>query len=267
MSRGQILLNGNENAWRNTENSDAQAHERQNDRPLPSWLIRVLKFGLKICLVAFIASLVLVLLFKWVAPPTSSFMMQKMLAGLFSSGSAESVHYQWVGYDEISSYAKIAVVAEEDQNFPNHSGFDFEAIEKAWNQSKKGKRLRGASTISQQVAKNLFLWPGRSYFRKALEAYFTVLIEAIWSKQRILEVYLNIAQMGEWVFGVGAASEIYFHVPASRLSRQQSALLAAVLPNPERYSVSKPSSYVRYRQRWILKQMSQLGGTNYLDEP
>lgn len=260
------MASGSEEDWRKTENNNLQTHKKQDSQTVQARLTWVLKFGVKFFLTAFFASLAFVLLLRWVAPPTSSFMIQKMLAGMLSSGSDKKVHYQWIDYDEISSYAKIAVVAGEDQNFPNHSGFDLQAIEKAWNQSKKGKRLRGASTISQQVAKNLFLWSGRSYFRKALEAYFTLLIEMIWSKQRILEVYLNIAQMGEWIFGVGAASEIYFHVPASRLSRQQAALLAAVLPNPERYSVTKPSGHVRYRQRWILRQMHQLGGSNYLDE-
>ena len=226
----------------------------------------IFKTALKAFLVAFFATFFLVLILKWATPPTSSFMLQKGLSGFFASGARHNVLYRWVDYDDISSSAKMAVVAAEDQNFPSHCGFDFEAIEKVWSQHKKGKRLRGASTISQQVAKNIFLWPGRSYFRKALEAYFTLLIELLWSKQRILEMYLNVAQMGDWIFGVGAASATYFNQQASQLSGRQAALLAAVLPNPGKYSVAKPSSYVRYRQRWILRQMRQLGGSSYLDK-
>lgn len=227
---------------------------------------KILIFTIKFSFFLVLTSFWLIVLLRWADPPTSSFMIQKKLAGLFSSEQSESLHYQWVDYANISPYAKIAVVAAEDQNFPSHSGFDFAAIEKALKQNRKGKRLRGASTISQQVAKNLFLWPGRSYIRKGLEAYFTILIEIIWSKQRILEVYLNIAQMGEWIYGVGAASEVYFKKSAGQLTRGQAALLAAVLPNPAKYSVIKPSSYVRYRQRWILKQMRQLGGDSYLND-
>ncbi|MCC7094343.1 MAG: monofunctional biosynthetic peptidoglycan transglycosylase, partial [Ignavibacteriaceae bacterium] len=172
--------------------------------------------------------------------------------------------YQWFSYDEISKQMSLAVIAAEDQNFPNHFGFDFEQIEKAIEQSNRGKRLRGASTITQQVAKNLFLWEGRSFIRKGLEAYFAVLIELLWSKERILEVYLNIIETGDMIFGVGAASQIYFKKLPSKLTRSQAALIAATIPNPVRFSVRRPSGYILRRQNWILGQMSSLGGVEYI---
>jgi monofunctional biosynthetic peptidoglycan transglycosylase len=172
--------------------------------------------------------------------------------------------YRWTPWTRISPSAAIAVIAAEDQNFPTHHGFDFESIQKAMDAHEKGKRLRGASTISQQVAKNMFLWSGRSFVRKGLEAYFTVLIELTWSKRRILEVYLNIAELGDGVFGVEAASRRYFKKSAASLSNEEAALLAAVLPNPIRLKVNRPSAYIRERQSWIISQMSQLGGASYL---
>jgi monofunctional biosynthetic peptidoglycan transglycosylase len=158
----------------------------------------------------------------------------------------------------------IAVVAAEDQNFPFHFGFDFEQIEKAIEQSNRGRKLRGASTITQQVAKNLFLWEGRSFIRKGFEAYFTVLLELLWSKERILEVYLNIIETGDMIFGVGAASQIYFKKLPLKITRSQAALVAATIPNPKRFSARNPSGYIFRRQSWILGQMSSLGGTAYL---
>lgn len=244
----------------NVSRADGGASNKQRTGGLPVVMKRVAK----VLLLLFLISFWLIVLLRWVAPPTSSFMIQKKIASLFSADAGGKIAYHWIDYDDISPYAKMAVIAAEDQKFPLHYGFDLQAIEKAVEQSKRGKRLRGASTISQQVAKNLFLWPGRSFIRKGLEAYLTVLLELLWSKQRILEVYLNIAQMGDWVYGVGAASEVFFKESASQLTRHQAALLAAVLPNPERYSVARPSRYVRHRQRWILRQMRQLGGTDYL---
>lgn len=192
-------------------------------------------------------------------------MIQRQISALFK-GDFRLVNYQWVSYDDMSPYLPIAVVAAEDQNFPDHSGFDFKEIEKALDQHKKGRRLRGASTITQQVAKNLFLWEGRSFLRKGIEAYFTILIELLWSKKRILEVHLNIAEMGDLIFGAGAASLVHFKKTPYKLTRSQSALLAATLPNPLRYSASRPSNYVLRRQAWILNQMNSLGGTNYLKD-
>jgi monofunctional biosynthetic peptidoglycan transglycosylase len=170
-----------------------------------------------------------------------------------------------VPWEEISPHVALAVIAAEDQKFPVHRGFDLEQIDRAFTDAERGRRVRGASTISQQVAKNLFLWPGRSWFRKGLEAWFTVLIELLWPKQRILEVYLNIAEFGRGVWGVEAASRRFFGRPAKSLAREQAALLAAVLPNPKRFRAEAPSAYVKRRQAWILGQMQSLGGTAYLD--
>lgn len=205
----------------------------------------------------------MVLLFRWAPVPLTSFMLQDRVASLAAEEGWRFSH-DWVPWEEISPHAALAVVAAEDQKFPFHRGFDLEAIDQALTDAERGRRVRGASTITQQVAKNLFLWPGRSWFRKGLEAWFTVLIEVLWPKQRILEVYLNSAEFGRGVWGVEAASQRFFNRPAKRLSPHQAALLAAVLPNPKRLRVDRPSSYVRGRQSWILAQMRGLGGTAYL---
>jgi monofunctional biosynthetic peptidoglycan transglycosylase len=174
--------------------------------------------------------------------------------------------HDWVPWSEISPHAAVAVIAAEDQKFPMHDGFDLEAIDRALADARRGIRLRGASTISQQVAKNLFLWPGQSWLRKGLEAWFTMWIEFLWPKRRILEVYLNSAEFGRGVWGIEAASRRYFGKQARLLNRPEAALLAAVLPNPQRYRVANPSPFVRQRQGWILKQMRLLGDTRLLDE-
>jgi len=202
-------------------------------------------------------SVALVGLLRWLPPPTSSVMLQARLDG-------ERVDYRWVPWQEIAGDMALAVVAAEDQRFPEHSGFDLHSLREAVADYRAGGRLRGASTISQQVAKNLFLWQGRSYLRKGAELWLTMLMEALWPKRRILEVYLNVAEMGPGVYGVGAASERYFGRPPAQLRREQAALLAAVLPNPKALSAAQPSAYVRDRQRWILGQMRSLGGTGYL---
>lgn len=224
---------------------------------------RLLKLIGKSLLIFVLASSTIIFILRWIPLPTSSFMLQQKFHNLLANNH-QTVRYKWVNYKNISPYVAIAVIAEEDQNFPFHFGFDFGQIKKAIAAHEDGRRLRGASTISQQVAKNLFLWSGRSYFRKALEAYITILLELIWGKQRILEVYLNIAQMGKGVFGVQAAAHIYFHESAKHLTRYQAAALAAVLPNPDRYSVTHPSAYIKHRRRWILRQMRSLGGVRYL---
>ena len=158
----------------------------------------------------------------------------------------------------------VAVVAAEDQNFSSHHGFDWDAIQRAMDYDENGNRLRGASTLTQQTAKNLFLWPDRNWLRKGFEAYFTVLLEALWGKRRILETYLNIVEFGEGIYGVEAASQRYFHKSAVRLTPEDAALLAAVLPNPHRLKANAPSAYVRERQQWILRQMRQLGGVSFV---
>jgi monofunctional glycosyltransferase len=204
-----------------------------------------------------------VLLLRWVDPPTSAFMVrERLLAPDDLKGPA--VRQRWVDWQQISSQAKVAVIAAEDQNFPEHNGFDFKSINDALEERERGRRVRGASTISQQVAKNLFLWPGQSWVRKGLEAWFTVLIETLWPKQRILEVYLNVAEFGRGVYGVGAAADVYFRKSAARINASEAALLAAVLPSPKRMRVNAPSRYVRSRQQWILGQMRGLGGTGLL---
>jgi len=222
------------------------------------------KVILKIFLWFIFLTILLVLLLKWINPPTSSIMIQRKIEALVLWNDRQMIAYEWFSYDDISKQMAIAAIAAEDQNFPFHFGFDFEQIEKALEQYERGRRLRGASTITQQVAKNLFLWEGRSFIRKGLEAYFTVLIELLWSKERILEVYLNIIEMGDMIFGVGAASQIYFKKLPAKLTRSQAALIAATIPNPKRFSAKNPSGYVFRRQSWILGQVSSLGGTSYL---
>lgn len=170
----------------------------------------------------------------------------------------------WVPFEEISPNLQLAVVCSEDQNFIKHNGFDFEAIDKAMEYNEKHKKTRGASTISQQTAKNVFLWPGRSWVRKGFEVYFTFLIETFWSKQRIMEVYLNVIEMGDGIYGAQAASKNFFHKDATYLSKGEASLIAAVLPNPIKFSAAKPSGYVIQRQAWIIHQMALWGGVlNY----
>jgi monofunctional glycosyltransferase len=209
-------------------------------------------------------SIVIVALFRWLPVPVTSFMVLDWIADDVRQSRANAPH-DWVPWGEISKQAAVAVIASEDQHFLEHGGFDFQAIDKAWTDARHGRRLRGASTISQQVSKNLFLWPGQSWLRKGLEAWFTLWIEWLWPKQRILEVYLNSAEFGHGVWGIEAASRHFFRKPAARLNRQEAALLAAVLPNPKRFRVDRPSPYVQQRQAWILRQMSMLGGTGLLD--
>jgi monofunctional biosynthetic peptidoglycan transglycosylase len=203
---------------------------------------------------AIVGSILLVALFRWVPVPVTSFMLNERLADAGATPLRQ--RHDWVPWSRISRNAAVAVIASEDQKFLRHDGFDFDAIGKAVTEAQRGRRLRGASTISQQVAKNLFLWPGQSWVRKGLEAWFTVWIELLWPKQRILEVYLNSAQFGRGIWGVEAASRTFFGKDAAHLSRADAALLAAVLPSPTRYRVSNPGPYVRERQEWILHQMN-----------
>jgi monofunctional glycosyltransferase len=206
-----------------------------------------------------------VLLLRWLRPLTSAFMVEARVAAWQAGDRAYRTAYEWVSLEQISPHAAIAVIASEDQQFPYHAGFDFESIRAAVRASERGKRLRGASTISQQVAKNLFLSPAHSFLRKGLEAYFTVLIETLWPKERILEMYLNIAQFGNGVYGVQAAAERFWHKSARRLSPGEAAVLAAVLPNPLQLHADRPSRYLLKRRDWILGQMRDLGGPAYLE--
>ena len=224
-------------------------------------LIRILGW----CVVGwFVATTAVVLALRWLDPPTSSFMLRDQAA--FRADARYRLRHEWVDWPQISAHMKVAVIASEDQTFPAHHGFDLKSINDALEDRERGRRVRGASTISQQVAKNLFLWPGQSWVRKWLEAYFTVLIETLWPKRRILEVYLNVAEFGKGVFGVGAAANIFYRKAPARLNAPDAALLAAVLPSPKRMRVNAPSRYVRSRQQWVLGQMRGLGGTSLLYE-
>jgi monofunctional glycosyltransferase len=211
-------------------------------------------------------SVIAVVLLRWIDPPYSAFMAETQIAAWSIHDRTYVFRHRWADLNQISPNLPLAVVASEDQKFPAHWGFDVEAIEKAYEMNQHSHRVHGASTISQQVAKNLFLWSGRSYFRKGLEAYFTVLIEACWPKRRIIEIYLNIAEFGYGTYGAEAAAQRFFHKPAAKLSRTDSAVLAAVLPNPQRLNAAAPSAYVQQRRDWILGQMQALGGAEMLDE-
>lgn len=206
-----------------------------------------------------------IVLFSFLPVPFSAVMVERQMSAWLQGDFRYVVHSDWVGTDEISPWMGLAVIAAEDQKFPEHWGFDVVSIEKAlaYNERHSG-RVRGASTISQQTAKNLFLWDGRSWLRKGLEVGLTLGIETVWSKKRILTVYLNIAEFGDGVFGVEEAARRYFHKPASKITPAEAALLAAVLPNPLRFKASAPSGYVRSRQAWIMRQMEQLGGESFM---
>jgi monofunctional glycosyltransferase len=227
---------------------------------------RIARAVLSIVLLFVVLSVVSVVVFRWINPPYSAFMAEAQIAAWTSRDSSYVLRHSWVDLNRISPNLPLAVVASEDQKFPEHWGFDVESIEKAYALNQHSHRVRGASTISQQVAKNLFLWSGRSYFRKGLEAYFTLLIEGCWPKRRILEIYLNIAEFGYGTYGAEAAGQRFFHKSAARLSRSDAAVLAAVLPNPVRLSAAAPSRYVQQRRDWILGQMQALGGSEMLGE-
>ena len=204
-----------------------------------------------------------VLPLRWIDPPTSAFMVARALSGL--GQDAFELRHEWRDLEDISAQLPIALVAAEDQTFPRHRGFDLAAIDRAFARNAKGGRQRGASTISQQVAKNLYLWRGGGYVRKAVEAWYTLLIETFWSKRRILEVYANIAEFGDGVYGAEAAAQTFFGKPASALTAHEAARLAAVLPNPREYSATRPGPYVQRRTQWIQRHARQLGGPGYLD--
>lgn len=214
-------------------------------------MFRILK---KIFLYLFISQFLYIILLKWMDPPITLTQLGSVLSG-------DGLKRDYVNYEEMSPNIKLAVIASEDQVFPDHNGFDFKSIKKAmaYNEKKPG-RIRGASTISQQVAKNVFLWQGRSWIRKGLEVYFTFMIEKIWGKKRILEMYLNVAEMGKGIYGVEAASRAYFKKPAKNLSRYEAALIASALPNPVKYTVKPLSKYVSARAGWVLRQMGNLDG-------
>ncbi|HEL3175996.1 MULTISPECIES: monofunctional biosynthetic peptidoglycan transglycosylase [Stenotrophomonas] len=207
-----------------------------------------------------------VLVLRFIDPPVSTVMLWRYGEALGEADWSYRLHYQWCDLDQMAASLPISLVAAEDQRFPDHNGFDLQAIEKARDHNAKGGRLRGASTISQQVAKNLFLWQGRSWVRKGLEVWYTVLIEALWPKERILEMYANIAEFGDGVYGAQAAAQTFWGKDAARLTPAESARLAAVLPAPRRYNAAAPGPYVQRRAAWIQRQARQLGGAAYLSE-
>ncbi|TRX73603.1 monofunctional biosynthetic peptidoglycan transglycosylase [Pseudomonas mangiferae] len=210
-------------------------------------------------------SALVVLALRWIPPPGSALMLERKVES-WVDGTPVELRRDWRPWRELPDDLKIAVIAAEDQKFAEHWGFDVGAIRAAMAHNERGGTLRGASTLSQQVAKNLFLWSDRSWLRKGLEVWFTALIELFWSKQRILEVYLNSVEWGDGVFGAEAAARYHFGVGAPYLSAQQACLLAAVLPNPREWSPSRPGAYVARRAGWIRRQSYQLGGSHYLDQ-
>jgi monofunctional biosynthetic peptidoglycan transglycosylase len=227
---------------------------------------RLVRWILWLALIAVAASVFCVLLLRWINPPFTAYMAEAQIDAWTRHDPSYVARHRWMDLDRISPNLPLAVIASEDQKFPEHWGFDVEAIEKAYELNQHSHRVHGASTISQQVAKNLFLWSGRSYLRKGLEAYFTLLIEACWPKRRILEIYLNAAEFGHGTYGAEAAAQRFFRVSAARLTRNDAALLAAVLPNPKLLSAAQPSAYVQRRRDEILVQMQALGGAEMLGE-
>lgn len=230
--------------------------------PVKKWFKRIF-FWLPIwfCLV----SISQVLVLKWVDPVASSFMATRQMSAWLHGDWRFGVSYQWRDMEKISAQIPIAVVASEDQRFPAHNGFDFESMNKAYHSNLRGKKMRGGSTISQQLAKNMFLWGGRSYLRKGLEAWYTLWIELLWSKRRILEMYVNVVEFGDGVYGAEAASKRFFGKPSRSVSRTEATRLAAVLPNPKRYNAKNPGPYVQRRTHAIERQIRRLGGPGYLD--
>ncbi|WP_313912657.1 monofunctional biosynthetic peptidoglycan transglycosylase [Tahibacter sp.] len=225
----------------------------------------VWRWGWRLALAWVLSSVALVLVFRFVPVGYSGFMLDRQISAWVAGERDFRLRQRWVPLRAVSRELPIALVAAEDQKFPLHHGFDVEAIREAIEDAEDGERLRGASTISQQTAKNLFLWNGRSFVRKGLEAYFTVLIELCWPKQRIVEVYLNVAEFGDGIYGAAAASDVYFRKTPGALTAREASLLAAVLPNPRRLRVDRPSAYVQRRAAWIERQARQLGGPGYLD--
>ncbi|MFI2741698.1 monofunctional biosynthetic peptidoglycan transglycosylase [Zhouia sp. PK063] len=219
---------------------------------------KIFRFALKLILWFIGISLFLVIIFKWVPVPFTPLMFIRSIEQK-TDGKELVWHHDWVPIEDISKNLQLAVICSEDQNFLNHNGFDMEAIEKVYKKYKQGKTTRGASTISQQTAKNLFLWPSHSWVRKGFEVYFTFLIETFWSKQRILEVYLNSIEMGNGIYGAEAASQYWFHKSAKNLTKYEAAALAAVLPSPLRYKANPASAYIQGRKAWIVQQMGFFG--------
>ncbi|RTL58306.1 MAG: monofunctional biosynthetic peptidoglycan transglycosylase [Sphingobacteriales bacterium] len=231
------------------------ATEKKKPTKKSSKLSRIWRIIRRTFLILFIAQFVYIILLKWINPPLTITQLGSLITG-------EGLKRDYVAIEEMSGDARLSVMAAEDQLFPDHSGFDWKSIEKAMEYNKrKPNRVRGASTISQQTAKNVFLWQGSGwtrYFRKGLEIYFTKMIEWVWGKKRILEVYLNVAEMGKGIYGIEAAAQTYFHKPAKNLSRAEAAMIASCLPNPVRFTVKPMSNFVAKRYPWVIQQMNNL---------
>ncbi len=228
---------------------------RKLNIPVRNFFIKGWKYLKRLFWILLIGQFVYIVILKWVDPPLT-------LTQLGSLFSGNGLKRDYITKEEMSPYAGLAVIAAEDQLFPDHNGFDWKSIQKAMEKNQKSKRIAGGSTISQQVAKNVFLWQGRTWIRKGMETYFTFMIEWIWGKERILEMYLNVAEMGKGIFGIEAASQHYFNKPASKLTKSQAAMIAASLPNPVRYTIKPLSKYVNARYPWVLLQMNNLEGAD-----
>ncbi len=220
---------------------------------------RLFRFLFKAILWFGVLSVLWVLFYRLFPVPATPLMAIRS----FQSDSRIEIQHDWVPLEDISEAMQLAVISAEDQNFLEHNGFDYDAIRKAYSDNKAGKRLKGGSTISQQTAKNVFLWPGRSWFRKGLETYFTFLIENIWGKKRILEVYLNSIEMGDGVYGVQSAAEYWYNKNAKNLTKHEAAAIAVILPNPRKYKASPRTEYLEGRRQWVLRQMNNLGELNF----
>ena len=216
----------------------------------------------KTCLAFFVLSIVSVVIYRWVPVPITPLMLIRDVEQL-KNDKGVIMEHDWVPLEEISPKLQLAVVCSEDQNYLKHFGVDWGAIQKAMKENEKGKRIRGGSTITQQTAKNVFLWQGRSYLRKGLELWFTLLIEVFWSKERIMEVYLNSIEMGNGIYGAEAAAQHWFHKSAKKLSKDEASAIAAILPNPLRYKANPANGYISGRKAWIKQQMNFWG--NKLD--
>ncbi|MCJ0742969.1 monofunctional biosynthetic peptidoglycan transglycosylase [Pedobacter montanisoli] len=240
------------------------AKQRKNaaaNQKKTSWN-RVKRILGKVLIWFFATTILWVLIYRFVNPPITFLMVERNWERK-AAGKTTKMEKTWVKFDDISDNMKRAAVSAEDQLFLKHIGFDVQAIEKAFENNAKGKAKTGGSTISQQTAKNVFLWPGRSYVRKAFEAYFTLLIEVLWSKERILEVYLNVIEMGDGIYGAEAASQAYYGKSCKNLSRAEAALIAACFPNPIRWNPNKATAYIKKRQYWIMRNMRRLGPLDF----
>ncbi len=225
---------------------------------MKSFFQKLKKWILKSIITFFILSVFSVLIFKWIPVPFTPLMLIRNMEH-WSKGEKAYFNHKWISMDEISNNLGKAVIVSEDQKFMQHFGFDIEAMKKAYEKNKKGRRIKGGSTITQQTAKNVFLWPKRSYIRKGFEVYFSFLIEIFWNKERILEVYLNSIEMGNGIYGAEAASQYWFKKSAAKLSNYEAASIAAILPNPRKYKATKSTTYIKNRKNWILTQMNYYG--------